>query len=360
MKKRKRLDVVECEGTAFEIGRRYGSACRESLEASIEVLFASVGEFLPTGKPCREEIIDVALKHLPLVEAFDPMLIETLRGQAAGALIPFEEIFALRCKFELGLYYPSLLGACTSFAVAGSVTRDGKTIIGQNYDLTYDTTVDLVRTIYPDGRRQLSLVFSGGGAGEVSLTSHGLGVVLNLMISPMEEHELSLPCSCVIPKAMRQKNIGDALGVFCAGGRSILFYALASAQGDIIGIETKPGDYGIIDHNNGVITHANHYLTERFKKGELIGIFGKACSYIREPRLRDLIERERGSVTVEYMMHCLADHHNYPCAICAHPDPDRPGREDGTLCSVVMVPEDQKMWIAWRNPCEYEYEEYAL
>ena len=59
-------------------------------------------------------------------------------------------------------------------------------------------------------------------------------------------------------------------------------------------------------------------------------------------------------------MECLTDHNNYPCAICAHPNPDTPDFKDGTLCSVIMVPEDRKMWVAWRNPCEYEYEEYDL
>lgn len=357
---KKKLKVVECEGTPFEIGRQYGSACRESLASSVAVLFDSVGAFMPTGRPSPDEVIEVALKHLPLVEAFDPVLVEILKGQAAGSGIPFEEIFALRCKFELSIYYPSLVGGCTSFAITSPATKDGKTIIGENYDLTYDITIDLVRTAFPDGTKQLSVVLAGGGAGELSLTSHGLGMVLNLMLPPMEAHNLGLPCSCVIPKAMRQKRIGDALGVFCQAGGGILYYALASAQGDIIGIETSPDGYGIVNHHNGVITHANHYLTERFKEGELIAIIGKPCTYVREPRLRQLLEKEHGNITVEYIMRCLTDHNNYPCSICAHPSPDHPKRKDGTLCSVIMVPEDQKMWVAWRNPCEYGYEEYTL
>ncbi len=128
MKKRKRLEVVECEGTPFEIGRRYGSACKESLISSIEALFDGVGMLLPTGKPSRQEVVKVVLKYLPLVEAFDPLLIEILKGQAAGAGVEFEEVFALRCKFELGICYPTLMGATGTSTAGGyrSVAQRGE------------------------------------------------------------------------------------------------------------------------------------------------------------------------------------------------------------------------------------------
>ena len=358
MKEKKEFKVVECSGTFYEIGKQYGIDCRGNLVSSIDSLFRDIGM---VRKASKEEIIATARKLLPLVESFDPELIEMLKGQADGAGITFDEVFALRCKLELGIYYQRIMALCTSFAATGEATRGSKTIIGQTYDLTPGITIDLVKTKFADGMEQLSLVFAGGGAGELPLNSAGLGMTLNVMLSPIQEQLLNVPCACVIPKAMRQKRIGDALGVVCAAGRSILYYGFASAEGDIIGIETKPDDYNVIQPERDMLVHANHFLTDRFKKGELIGMAGRACSYIRGQRLKRLMEKHYGELTVELMKEFLTDHNNYPNSICGHINEEIPPQGRGqTLAAVIMVPEDRVMYATYGQPCQYEYTEYGL
>ncbi len=355
MKEKKEYRIVECGGSFYEIGRQYGESCRDSLVGSIESLFRDIGMFQKAG---REDIIANARKYLPLVESFDPQLIETLKGQADGAGVTFDEVFALRCRLELGMYYPIISTLCTSFIATGKATRGGKTIIGQTYDLNPGISIDLVKTKYGDGLEQLSLVFAGGGAGEMPMNSAGLGMVLNVMLSRPEEQELCVPCSCVIPKAMRQKRIGDALGVACAGGRSILYYGFASAEGDIIGVETRPGDYNVMQPERDILVHTNHYLTERFKKAVDMFGFMEGDSYIRIQRLKRLMEEHYGELTVELMAEFLTDHTDYPRSICKHTDM---GVQLGeTLAAEIMVPEDRVMYATWGQPCKYEYVEYKL
>ena len=358
MKEKKEFTVVECSGTSYEIGKQYGAACRDSLVSSIDSLFRDIGMFRKAGK---EDIIATAKKYLPLVESFDPELIEMLKGQAEGAGVTFDEVFTLRCKLELGMYYHRITALCTSFVATGEATRGGKTIIGQTYDLSPGTTIDLVKTKFPDGMEQLSMVVAGGGAGELPLNSAGLGMALNIMLSPAEEQLLNVPCACVIPKAMRQKRIGDALGVVCAAGRSLLYYAFASAEGDIIGIETRPDDYNVIQPERDMLVHANHFLTDRFKKGELIGMAGRACSYIRIQRLKRLMEKHYGELTVELMEEFLTDHNNYPNSICGHINEEVPPPARGqTLAAVIMIPEEGVMYATYGQPCQNEYIEYKL
>ncbi len=355
MKEKKEFRVIECSGSFYEIGRQYGESCRASLVGSIESLFKDIGMFQKAGK---EDIIANARKYLPLVESFDPELIDMLKGQADGAGVTFEEVFTLRCRLELGMYYQRILALCTSFIATGNATKGGKTIIGQTYDLNPGISIDLVKTKFPDGMEQLSLVFAGGGAGELPLNSAGLGMVLNVMISPAEEQTLNVPCSCVIPKAMRQKRIGDALGVVCGAGRSILHYGFASAEGDIIGIETRPGDYNVIPPQRDMLLHTNHYLTEKFKRGDKIFGFMEGDSYIRIQRLKRLMEEHYGELTVELMKEFLTDHTDYPRSICKHTDL---GVQLGeTLAAEIMVPEEGLMYTAWGQPCKYEYLEYRL
>jgi isopenicillin-N N-acyltransferase-like protein len=351
VKKKKRLEVIECSSTAFEIGKQYAAARRANFIASIDSMFK---EYTLSWKASREEMIATLRKYIPLLERFDPYLLEMLKGQSVGAGVSLEEIFLLRCNFELSFYYKQMKTFCTSFAVTGKATRDGKTIIGQNFDATCGRTIDLVRVTHADGLEQLSLIF--WGACELTLNSAGLGMVLNVVVSPVEEQILNLPACCVMPKAMRQSRIGDALGIFCAAGRSMMYYCLASKGGDIVGIETGPDEYSVIQPDRDVLAHANHYNTDRFKKGELV-YMGAPSSYIREPRIRKLIERHYGNITLERMMEIMSDHAHYPKGICNHA---LEGSTAETLASVIMVPEDNVMYVTCGHPCEYEYEEYKL
>ena len=131
MKNKRGFKVIECRGNPYEIGRQYGEGCRDSIQSSIEINFG----ILTSGyKISQEQLINSAKQYLPLVEHFDPELIEMIKGQAEGAGISFDEAFALRCTLEMGPYYPMLSGLCTSFAARGMATRESKTILGQNID----------------------------------------------------------------------------------------------------------------------------------------------------------------------------------------------------------------------------------
>jgi hypothetical protein len=58
---------------------------------------------------------------------------------------------------------------------------------------------------------------------------------------------------------------------------------------------------------------------------------------------------------------CNSDHDNYPNSICRHPDANAPsGLLGETLASVIMVPDDRKMYIAYGHPCQCEFATYGL
>ncbi|UCD45767.1 MAG: hypothetical protein JSV27_04585 [Candidatus Bathyarchaeota archaeon] len=356
MKQAKRLEIINCSGTDYEIGRQYGEAARENIVKSIDALMGRVNSFHKAGK---EEILANTRKYLPEVERFDPDLTEMMKGQAEGAGVTFDEVLALRCWFELRWYYPQLTTLCTSFAVTGKATRYGKTIVGQNFDVSPGIALDMVKVERDDGTKQLSLVFWGGG--ELTLNSAGVGIVLNVVPTPADEQRVVVPCCCVMPRVMRQKRIGDALTLLCTHGRSMLNYTIGSAGGEIFCLETKPEDFSVIQPVNDVLVHANHYLTERFKVGNsrAPGIIGS--SYVRQQRLERLIDRYHGDITAERMMELMSDHNNHPHSICVHPNEEKPPEaRSTTMSSVIMVPEDGFMYATCGPPCQHEYGEYRL
>lgn len=356
MKKVQRLEVIECSGSSYEIGKQYGEAAKGNILKSIDTLMARIAS---GDNATKDKVFFNTRKYLPAVEKLDPELIQQLKGQADGAGVTFDEVFALRCWFELRFYYKHLTTLCTSFAVTGKATRGGKAIVGQNFDVLPGVSLDMVRIKRNDGSKELSLVFWGGG--ELTLSSAGLGIVLNVVLSPTKEQGLNVPCCCLMPKVMRQKRIGDALSVLCTHGRSMLHYMLASAEGDIFSIETHPTSFNVEQPHNDVLVHGNHYIDARFKMGDNAIPEVRGSTYVRTQRLNRLIERNYGDLTPQTMMELMSDHDNYPHSICGHQNEEMPlYTRSMTVSSVIMVPEDKTMYVTCGPPCENEYFEYSL
>lgn len=356
MKQKKRLSVIECSGTDYEIGRQYGEAAQENIIKSINDLMERIKSFHNASK---EKVLLHTRKYLSIVEKFDPKLIQMLKGQAEGAGVTFDEVFALRCWFELRWYYPKLTTMCTSFAVTGKATKGGKMIVGQNFDVSPGVALDMVKVKRDDGSKELSLVFWGGG--ELTMNSAGVGIVLNVVPTPVEEQRLVVPCCCLMPKAMREKRLGNTLTLLCSHGRSMLNYTLGGKEGEIFSVETRPDDFNVLQPVDDTLVHANHFITERFKVGnsKSPGIIGS--SYLRQQRLERLINMHYGDITAESMMKMMSDHNNYPHSVCVHPNHDYPPEaRSTTVTSVIMVPEDNLMYATCGPPCQYEYEEYRL
>lgn len=159
---------------------------------------------------------------------------------------------------------------------------------------------------------------------------------------------------------MSQDTFGQAMEILRDHARGLGYYHLAAADHEMLGIEGIQDDYEIIAPEDHILVHSNHYLTERFKGHDLAGLM-VPDSFGRVERIRALIKEQYGKITPEIMMAMLCDHDGHPCSICRHADTNLPMEAASeTLSAYVMVPETGTMYIAWGNPCQYEFEEYRL
>ncbi len=363
MKESKVLEMLECSGTAYEIGLQYGEARKTSLQKTLTLCIDKLvdsAEAAANVELTKEEILSMAGKYLPLVEKFDPEVVEFVHGEAKGAGMSFQEAFYLRCAFEMLCTYGQLSSMCTSFAATGEATGNGKTIVGRNIDFTCeDWPFDLMKIRHADGLEQLALCV--GGIEWDVLNSNGYCNSMNATFN--DDCRMNLPCGCYLPKTMRQRSLGAALGVLCRNARGLLYHVLASGDGDIIGVESVSDGFTIIHPENDILVHSNHYLTGQYKDldGISTAVMGFPDTYLRAARMRRLMERHYGNITPQVMMDILSDHNNCPDSICRHPDEDLPPAcHAATLASVIIVPEDRKMFVACGNPCKFEYVEYGL
>jgi len=306
----------------------------------------------------RDGVLACGKKYLANVTAFDPPGIDRVRGMADGAEIGFDEAFAVYCYTELATNYPYLAGMCTSFAATGSATKNGITIIGQNIDWHPDTPLDLLRIRHSNGIEQLAITFFGTPC--YSLTSAGIGNCANLTLAPMGPVTNHIPLGFYLYKAMRQKSFAEAFDVLRKSARGVGYYHLADAGGNLLGIESIYDGYTVLEPEQGMLVHANHYETHDYTENDGAHTY-ITDSFQRAPRLRHLMRQHHGSLTPEIMMTLLADHEGYPNSICRHVDDSKP-QEYASMskASFIMLPAKQKMYICAGQPCENKYEEYAL
>lgn len=356
MKKETRLNIVECGGAPYEIGRQWGEGCRESLKASLGMLYAGL-EHDPF-RATKAAVWDAALTFMAALRNFDPYGFEVLRGQAEGAGMVLEEALALQCSLEIAFNYGKIMGLCTSFAAAGKATAGGKAILGQNVDWHPDSTLDLLRVRHDSGIREFVLCLSGNPY--YHLSSAGMGNCVNLTLGPLGDMKQQVPLSVTISRAMRQPRIGFALGILRRQARGLGYLLLAESSGGMTGLEAVADDIELILPERDVLVHANHYETERFKAGDwtpqLIPDTGA-----RAVRMREKIESAYGEITPETMMGILSDHEGHPNSICRHADPGKPPElASASRASFVMVPAEGLLYIAAGAPCDYEFMEYRL
>jgi isopenicillin-N N-acyltransferase like protein len=352
------LKVIECSGTAYEIGFQYGEASKDNIRRGLDILASSLEKSPLKLRVDRNMIVESAKKYLPNARAFDPDGIERVRGTADGAGISFDEAFAINCYIELFINYPGLAGMCTSFAVAGPATRNGITILGQNIDWRPDATLDLIHIRHADGLEQLSITFFGSPC--YNLNSAGIGNSTNLTVCPMGPVTGHVPASFYLYAAMRKHTLQEAFDILKRGARGIGYYHLADADGAMAGLESVYDGYTVLEPDRGILVHANHYETRRYAEHDMAPGF-MPDSFQRAPRLRKLIHEHYGSLTPKIMMTLLADHDGYPNSICRHLDTSMP---DEAACisaaSVIMVPGDRKMYLSAGQPCTNKYLEFSL
>lgn len=355
MKQAKQFKVVECSGTAYEIGRQIGAACRENMVAALNIV---LGGMKMMAGASEDAVIENVVKFLPAAQEFNPELMDMLRGQADGAGMSFEQVVTLKCGFDLVAFYPQLSGGCTSFAAAGAATEQGQTLLGQTIDWFPGCPLDLVRIKHADGQEQLSLIL--WGIIEYTMTSDGLGMCANGTWAMEGIYKQNLPVGIYMPRVMRQRRLEDAWELIQARTRGLAYFTLASEDGRMFGIEGLQDDFEIFAPQNEILVHSNNYLTERFQKFDMVEAL-VPDSPGRVARIRALMDERHGRLNREIMTEILADHDQHPNAICRHVDASKPPEfASATLAAFIMIPAEGSMWIAYGNPCECEFVEYRI
>jgi isopenicillin-N N-acyltransferase-like protein len=132
-------------------------------------------------------------------------------------------------------------------------------------------------------------------------------------------------------------------------------YLLAHPDGQALDFETAPEGIGRLEPRDGLLTHANHFVTDWGRALDTgIAVFPDTLS--RLDRIEELLRPRVGHIEVDHLLAAMQDHSNFPDSICRHGDErdPEPTRLE-TSVSIVMDLTERKIWMTAGPPCESEY-----
>lgn len=349
------IKLVDLEGTPREMGRRHGELLADGAHAMCE---ARIELSLRAGQGLsRDDLLALARGSLPVFGDFAPDAYAEFRGIAEGAELSEEELLIGNGYTD----FADLVGRraagpseCTAFQVASSASGDGKSYLGQTWDMSVSAFPHVVAFRRAPAAGPASVTMTTAGClSLVGINECGIAIG-NTNLVPCDATD-GIMYLAIIHTVLAQTTFGDAVNVVISAPRmSGHFYYLGGPEGDLLGIETAAKRHAPLEPNDaGLLAHANHYtdpaLAAYVKQGTPTG-----NSPTREERTCDLLNAGLGRHDATSLATILADHE---APICRH---ETPGDEARTCSAAIMCPSTRTIRMTKGYPCEEEMVEVGL
>jgi len=352
--------TIQVRGGPSERGQKYGQQASRRIRRSIEVYREA---FLHIAGWSWRQTKEHAQTYVPAIERYRPHFLDEMAGIAAGAGLPFEDILALNVRTEVMFAAVARAAAkeCTSFAALPEATKDGHTLLGQNWDwLTGTAETVIVLEAEPAEGPNFVTVVEAGLLAKIGMNERGIGLATNALVSDQDAGKAAVPYHTILRAILESETPSAALDAITRHPRaSSANYLIAHRDGEAINVEAAPGDYSRIYMDfpaGGVYGHANHFICPGFDMKD-VGIWDGPSSPFRARRMQRLLEQRRGDLDVAMLQTFLADHFNYPAAICYHPNTDlHPAEQYASVAAVVMDLDEATLWLADGNPCQTPFQ----
>lgn len=354
-----RLPLVRLEGSHGAMGVQLGRDRAEQVHSMIEMyrrLFTQAGAEL--GLESWKEAILHAHKYLPFAVESTPQYVDEMRGIAEGAGAHFDDILVLHCMEAITS--DALHLGCTSLAMGPEVTAGGTVLIGHNEDwIPEDIRHVFVVHARPEDEPAFLAVTYGGLLPNIGFNACGLAQCCD-SVYPTDAR-VGVPRILVARGVLGARRLSDAIGAACNRRRNAGYnHLIAHASGEIYNVEVSALRFEMLHSDDGLLSHANHYLHPRMQaiekdSGDLVN------SRVRLNRARRLMAAQRGTADRLSLQAILADHVNFPQSICNHiVEDDTPLDRQQTIASLIIDLSARTMWVSWGTPCGNEFFPYTL
>jgi isopenicillin-N N-acyltransferase-like protein len=359
------LRKIIVSGNPLIRGRHYGEKAKSLIDKS-------VGRYQKAFKEASgvnwEKALDFSRTFVKRIKEYDETLLEEIKGMAKGSGRALEEILTINLRTEIlyGLKKLPAKEGCTSFCALSEITREGNTILGQNWDYKpFAAETMLLLQVNQDTGPDILTLVEAGQVARMGMNSAGLGICNNYLECEADGMNMDkgIPTPLIRRRALNHEAYHQVVGTIIHTPRSFsgnYLVATAEGEGDATDIEATPETVYFLFPKDGLIVHSNHI------KGAGPGYVGTLRlglenSIYRDRRLETLLRREIWKIGPEEIMHSLKDHFGHPYSVCRHVDKKKPWYDQWqTNASVIMDLTARVMWIAPGPPCEYEYQRFTF
>ena len=368
------LPLLELGADPYQRGLQHGhtmaSAIRDNLETYLRRFEA--------GGVSRETAQAEGVKWVEVIASHSPEYAEEMRGVAEGSGLPLADIAMLNARYEIiysvfggeavavagrGAEVDAEVDGCTSFGALPEATATGHTLIGQNWDwlsgLKGRTLI--VRVRRPKKPDFVGFTEAGIVGCKMGVNEAGIGLVVNGLVSD-EDGKTSylkafhLRCREVLDAWTMDKALLPLIESDRVGSANVM---VGHGDGEVINIEASPRDANCLYPQDGLITHANHFVHPKSVASRFERI--TPSTLYRAARLDRLLRRHLGRLELAHVEDALRDHFSRPGSICRHEDPTQPEAKRGcSVTSAIIDLSARTLYATDGPPCENPYQAFSL
>ena len=349
---------ITLRGTPYEKGLLHGRQCRAQVLRSLETYRH---RYQVQRGLSWQEAVHLAKRFEPVLQGEYARYAEEMRGIADGAHLAFEDVLALNLRSEI--LYSGLKDIrfdpdeCTAFSALPPATKDSHVLAGQTWDFTMAQREAsfIARIPAEDDRPALLLFLEGGMVGGKGISGAGFCLTLNALNT--RAAAVGVPLHVRMRSALEQKTFSDAIKECLKTPIPMpANLMLTHKDGLSFSIELDPEGAEVLEPEDGVLVHTNHYKGSKQKLSH--GTASTGSTYIRSQRMTYLM-RSKKELTLADLEGFMRDHAGYPTSICAHPAPDTPKEAlpyaGSTNYAFITDLTDGRIRFVMGNPCEGEF-----
>jgi isopenicillin-N N-acyltransferase like protein len=364
--------LIELTGSPHDRGVQYGRQAAPEIARCV----THYGAQAKAAGLDDQRLAQMVREYLPVLENFDHRQIEEMRGIAAGAAASFEHIVLVNARTELLQFArrPAVLqsmkdGAsdgCTGVVVRAAATRDKQLIHAHNWDWKYDCAESCVvlRIRNEDGPDILTFTEAGALA-RFGFNARGICITANGLDCDRDYRRAGVPLALIRRKMLEQAQLALALRIaYCtpkSGSNNMIISHAVS--GLVYDFECAPDETFMVEPQNGVLAHSNHWLSPvALGKLRECGMGDAPSTFYRDVRAREALVAKAGNVTLEDVMEVMLDDFETPWSICYPPRASSPTDPStyATVATLIMRPILGEMRIAMLPALDKRFTHYTL
>ena len=343
---------IHASGSNYNLGFTHGSLAKEKVAGTIYYYKQKFEKIW--GCPW-DKIKEFSNQYYHVIQSNFPQYLDELRGISDGSDMPFDDILAINCHYEIARKGGISEHSCSVIGVNCTRSADGNSYIAENWDYAvFQKNNSIILKLTLDNNSKICMVTEAGIIGRMGFNSNGIGYCGNTLKN--DDVGFKLPLHIVKRLILEQRSLSDVRNVIHHYGVASSFNILAGSHNE--GFCDFEVDYRQITElapKNGLLLHTNNFISPHLNVDNKYTKYQKEESVLRYQSLEKSLSRLI-KISVNDIRKALAQHTNHPYGVCTHADENTPAEQQwATICSLIINLPDQLMYVCEGNPCESKY-----